>query len=274
MGHATETKQDARLDRIVIDAEEELASLRREIARCRGLFDSARLVVGHEFAKPLTSLSGYLELLEERLGGSAGDRERAYVVKMRESIDRLEELIESFVQMLRVEQGAGELQALERIDVASLVEGVRRRFDERASSIEVRVEGIMPQVLVRRRCLEVVLENLVSNAVKYGAGPIRITASFAGDRRGGARNAILVLTVEDRGAGIPEDKLEAVFAPFVRLENRGDKPGLGLGLAVVKSIVSIMGGEIRLRSRPGEGTVVTVVIPVPNDMKTPTDTVG
>ncbi len=274
MAHATETKQDTRLDRIVIDAEEELASLRRELARCRGLFDSARLVVGHEFAKPLTSLSGYLELLEERLGPDAGEKERAYVGKMRDSIGRLEELVESFVQMLRVEEGAGELQAFERIDVAALVERVRKRFDERASLIEVSIEDSVPPVLVRRRCLEVVLENLVSNAIKYGAGPIRVTASFAGDRRGETKNAILVLTVEDRGAGIPEDKLEAVFTPFVRLENRGDRPGLGLGLAVVKSVVSIMGAEIRLRSRPGEGTMVTVVIPVPNDIKTPSDTVG
>lgn len=274
MGHATETRRDAGLDRIVIDAQEEIASLRRELARCRGLFDSARLVVGHEFAKPLTSLSGYLELLEERLGPAAGEKEIGYIGKMRDSIGRLDELIESFVQMIRVEEGAGELQALERIDVAGLLGGVRKRFDDRAALIEVRVEGAMPPVLVRRRCLEVVLENLVSNAIKYGAGPIRVTASFAGDRRGEAKNAILVLTVEDRGAGIPEDKLEAVFTPFVRLENRGDKPGLGLGLAVVKSVVSIMGGEIRLRSRPGEGTVVTVVIPVPNDIKTPSDTVG
>jgi signal transduction histidine kinase len=272
--HATETKQDARLDRIVLDAQEELAALRRELARYRGLFDSARLIVGHEFARPLTSLSGYLELAEERLGAAADEKERAYFSKMRNSIDRLEGLVESFIQMLRAEQGAGDLQTLERIDIAGLVERVRERFDESASLIETHVECPLPSVLVRRRCLEVVLENLVSNAIKHGGTPVRVTASLARERRGEARNAILVLTVEDRGTGIPEDKLEAVFAPFFRLENGGHKTGLGLGLAVVKSIVAIMNGEIRLRSKPGEGTVVTVVIPVPNDIKTLSDTVG
>lgn len=274
MGHATETKQDARLDRIVLDAQEELAALRREVARYRGLFDSARLIVGHEFTRPLTALSGYLELAQERLGAAADEKERAYFSKMRDSIDRIEELVESFVQMLRAEQGAGDLQALERIDIASLVERVRERFDESASLIATHVEGPVPPVLVRRRCLEVVLENLVSNAIKHGGGPVRVTASLARERRGESKEALLVITVEDRGAGIPEDKLEEVFTPFFRLESGGGKTGLGLGLAVVKSIVTIMSGEIRLRSKPGEGTAVTVVIPIPNDIKTQSDTVG
>ena len=274
MGHATETKQDARLDCIAQDAREELVALRRELARYRGLFDSARLIVGHEFARPLTSLSGYLDLVEERLGEAAGEKERAYFSKMRDSIDRLEELVESFVQMLRVEQGAGDLQALERVDVASLVDRVRERFDESGSVISTHVERPIGPVLIRRRCLEVVLENLVSNAIKHGGGPIRVTASLAKERRGEAKEELLIVTVEDHGAGIPEDKIEDVFTPFFRLEGGGGKAGLGLGLAVVKSIVTIMSGEIRLRSKPGEGTAVTVVIPVSNDIRIPSDTVG
>jgi len=272
--HATETTKDARLDRIIMDAQEELAVLRREVARYRDLFDSARLIVGHEFTRPLTSLSGYLELVEERLGAAAGEKERAYFTKMRSSIVHLEELVESFVQMLRVEQGAGDLQTLEQVDIASLVECVRERFDESASLVSTHIERPIPPVLVQRRCLEVVLENLVSNAIKHGGGPIRIAASLARERRGESKEALLVITVEDHGAGIPEDKLEAVFAPFFRIESGGRKTGLGLGLAVVKSIVTIMSGEIRLRSKPGEGTAVTVVIPVPNDINTLSDTVG
>jgi len=274
VGHATETERDARLDCIVRDAQEEIAALRRELAKYRGLFDSARLIVGHEFAKPITAISGYLELVEERLGEAAGEKERTYFSRMRGSIGRLEELVESFVQMLRVEQGAGDLHAFERIDVASLVDRVRERFDEGASAISTHVEGPIAPVLVRRRCLEVVLENLVSNAIKHGGGPVRVTASLARERRGESKDALLVVSVEDHGAGIPEDKLEEVFMPFFRIESGGGKTGLGLGLAVVKSIVTIMSGEIRLRSKPGEGTVVTVVIPISNDVNAPSDTVG
>jgi cell cycle sensor histidine kinase DivJ len=276
VGNTTDTRDDTRLDGIIRDAEVELTALRRELARYRGLFDSARLIVGHEFAKPLTSISGYLELLEGRLGDTADEKERTYFAKMREAVVRLEELVDSFVQMLRVEKGAADLQAFERVDLARLIDRVGERFGERAEVLSVRIEDGMPAILLRRRCMEVILENLISNAIKHGGdnGPVRVTASLAKERRGDSKENLLVVTVEDRGAGIPEDKLEEIFTPFFRLENGKEKGGLGLGLALVKSILAIMKGEIHVRSKPGEGTAITVLIPIPNDTRMLLDTVG
>ena len=269
MTNTTQTRDDVELDGIIRDAEEELTALRREVARYRGLFDSARLIVGHEFGRPLTSISGYLELLEGRYRDSVGEKERTYFEKMRAAVARLEELVESFVQLLRVEKGAGDLQALERVEIASLIDRVRRRFEERAGVISVRIEGDVPPVLVRRRCLEVVIENLISNAIKHGGdgGPVRVTASIAKDRRGEAKENLLAVTVEDHGAGIPEDKIEAIFTPFFRLDEGKEKEGLGLGLALVKSIITIMKGEIHVRSKPGQGTAITILIPISNDTR-------
>jgi cell cycle sensor histidine kinase DivJ len=276
VGNTTDTRDDTRLDGIIRDAEVELTALRRGLARYRGLFDSARLIVGHEFAKPLTSISGYLELLEGRLGDTADEKERTYFAKMREAVVRLEELVDSFVQMLRVEKGAADLQAFERVDLARLIDRVGERFGERAEVLSVRIEDGMPAILLRRRCMEVILENLISNAIKHGGdnGPVRVTASLAKERRGDSKENLLVVTVEDRGAGIPEDKLEEIFTPFFRLENGKEKGGLGLGLALVKSILAIMKGEIHVRSKPGEGTAITVLIPIPNDTRMLLDTVG
>jgi len=276
VGNTTKTREDVKLDGIIRDAEEELTVLRRELGRYRGLFDSARLIVGHEFSKPLTSISGYLELLEERFGDAAGEKERSYFAKSRDAIARLEELIESFVQLLRVEKGAGDLQALERIEIRSLLERVRERFEGSAGIVSVRIEGEIPLVFVRRRCLEVVLENLISNAIKHGGdhGPVRVTASLAKERRGDAKENLLAVTVEDHGVGIPEDKIEDIFTPFFRLENGKKTEGLGLGLALVKSIITIMKGEIHVRSKPGEGTAITILIPITNDTRKLPDTVG
>jgi len=276
VGNTTQTREDVKLDGIIRDAEEELTVLRRELGRYRGLFDSARLIVGHEFAKPLTSISGYLELIEERFGDAAGEKERSYFAKSRAAVTHLEELVESFVQLLRVEKGAGDLQALERIEIRSLLERVRERFEERSGAVSVRLEGEIPLVLVRRRCLEVVLENLISNAIKHGGdhGPVHVTASLAKERRGDAREKLLAVTVEDHGAGIPEDKIEEIFTPFFRLENGRATEGLGLGLALVKSIITIMKGEIHVRSKPGEGTAITILIPIANDTGKLPDTVG
>jgi signal transduction histidine kinase len=276
MGNTTKTREDVKLDGIIRDAEEELTALRRELGRYRGLFDSARLIVGHEFSRPLTSISGYLELLEEHFGDAAGEKERSYFAKSRAAVAHLEELIESFVHLLRVEKGGGDLQALERMEIRSLLERVRERFEERAGIVSVRIVGEIPPVFVRRRCLEVVLENLISNAIKHGGddGPVRVTASLAKERRGDARENLLAVTVEDHGAGIPEDKIEDIFKPFFRLENGKGTEGLGLGLALVKSIITIMKGEIHVRSKPGEGTAITILIPITNDSRKLPDTVG
>lgn len=276
MGNTTKTREDVKLDGIIRDAEEELTVLRRELGRYRGLFDSARLIVGHEFSKPLTSISGYLELLEERFGDAAGEKERNYFAKSRDAVAHIEELIESFVQLLRVETGAGDLQALERIEIRGLLERVRERFEGSAGIVSVRIEGEIPPVFVRRRCLEVVLENLISNAIKHGGdhGPVRVTASLAKERRRDAKENLLAVTVEDHGVGIPEDKIEDIFTPFFRLENGKKTEGLGLGLALVKSIITIMKGEIHVRSKPGEGTAITILIPITNDTRKLSDTVG
>jgi signal transduction histidine kinase len=276
MGTAIQTEADPRLDGIIRDAQEELIALRRELTRYRGIFDSARLIVGHEFTSPLTSISGYVELLEERLGPAAGDKEQVYFKKIRDAVVRLETLVESFVQMLRIENGAEDLQALERIDVRSLIEDVRSRFEDHASMISVHVGAGIPPLLVRRRCLEVVIENLVSNAVKHGGAEsaVHVTASLTKERRGASKEDLLMVTVEDHGVGIPEDKIEEIFTPFMRLGNGAPTEGLGLGLALVKSIITIMKGEIHVRSKPGEGTSVTIAIPVSNDIRMLPDTVG
>jgi signal transduction histidine kinase len=271
-----QTEADPRLDGIIQDAQEELTALRRELARYRGIFDSARLIVGHEFMKPLTSVNGYLELLEERLTPAVGEKERGYFTKIRDSVGRLEALVESIVQMLRIEQGAGDTQALERIDVRSVIEEVRGRFEEHATLISVHVGAGIPPLLVRRRCLEVVIENLISNAIKHGGArsAVRVAASLVKERRGATKEDLLLVTVEDHGVGIPEDKIEDIFTPFFRLDTGARNEGLGLGLALVKSVITIMKGEIHVRSKPGEGTAVTITVPVTNDTRMLTDTVG
>jgi len=275
MGNAIQMQSGVGPDGIIQDAQEELTTLRRELARYRGIFDSARLIVGHEFGKPLTAISGYLELLEERLGEEADEKERIYLAKIRAGISHIEDLVESFIQMLRIEKST-DLQEFERLDLASLIGRVCDRFRERGAHISVEIEREMPTILVRRRCLEVVLENLVSNAITHGGdhGPVRITASRAKERRGDSGDDLLVVTVEDHGAGIPEDKLEDIFTPFFRLENGVEKEGLGLGLALVKSTIALMKGEIHIRSKPGEGTAATILIPIMNDARVLPDTIG
>lgn len=264
MANITRTDKDERLESIVCDAGGELQGLRSELGRYKVIFDSARLIVGHEFRKPLMAINGYVELLQNDLRRNLGDKDRRYFDKIKDAVDHMSDLIESFIQMLRLEGGEGNGQDVERVNLFQLVENIKERIGEAADVVENAIDRDFPGLLFRRGSIEVVLENLISNAVRYGGerGPVTVTASFARERRGTARENLLMVRVQDHGQGIPEDKLEDIFDPFYKLEYGGDSSGLGLGLALVKSIITIMKGEIHINSKPGAGTTATFTIPV------------
>jgi signal transduction histidine kinase len=95
--------------------------------------------------------------------------------------------------------------------------------------------------------------------------PVTVEAGVIRDRRGGLAENVLIITVTDEGVGIPEHELEEIFNPFYRGDSEMRAGGLGLGLALVKNIMDIMGGEIRVSSSPGTGTKVTVSVPLRGD---------
>jgi signal transduction histidine kinase len=276
LSRITSTNNDARIGQVVHEAQKELAGLREEIGRYKIVFDSARLIVGHEFIKPIMSISGYLELLEGGLGGAIGAKERRYVEKIRDGIAHLEELVRAFVQMLRIDYRADKINEVERVNLRAAVERVRKRFGEKAGLIKSEIDADLPPVWLRRNSIEVVLENLISNAIDHGghAGPVTVRASMRADRRGGVHGRLLMVSVEDKGPGIPEDKMRDIFNPFYRIESRSDSPGLGLGLALVKSIITIMKGEIYVKSELGAGTNVTFTIPIPDKTDVQPDRIG
>ena len=264
MAGITKTKKDKKVDHVIHDASEELEALRRELDKYRVIFDSARLIVGHEFIKPLTSIRGYFELLENDLEQQITEKERRYFSKVKEAICRMEDLIDSFIQALRFDSRAESVHELEKVDLYLLVEKVKERLGKDAGRLENEVDADLPALFLKRRSLEIVLENLISNAVMHGGGsaPVKVTASLQRERRGAAKEQLLMVSVADHGPGIPADNVKDIFTPFCRVGGDEKVPGLGLGLALVKSIITIMSGEIHINSKQGEGTTVTFTIPV------------
>jgi signal transduction histidine kinase len=276
MSNITKTDKDADLDAILLEARKELETLRYEIDRYKLVFDSARLLIGHEFIKPLTTISGYVELLESDLGDGEGAKKGRYIKKVKDAVGRLEELIDSTVQMFSTENKVERVYAWERVDVPLLVERVRSRFGKDSGRIRNDVAAPLSNVVLRRRGLEIVVENLVSNAVKHSdkSSEVVVNASLIKDRRGRSGGELLLMSVDDQGEGIPEDELNRVFDPFYRGERSKRKHGLGLGLALVKSVVTIMNGEIHIKSRVGEGTTVTFTVPVAEGVRELPETIG
>jgi signal transduction histidine kinase len=227
----------------------------RELDRMRDAFVAT---VSHELRTPLTSISGFLEMLEdeEHVLGDAG---RQYLDVIRRSTDRLHALVEDLLLVAQIEARRVELE-LAPVDLAELA--ARAAEAARPSALEKDVDLAVhsdspPTVLGDEKRLTQVLDNLVSNAVKFTpqGGSVSITVGTNG---GGAK-----LVVADTGIGVPAEEQKQVFSRFFRASTatRRAIPGTGLGLAICHALVEQHGGSIVFSSREGQGTEVVVTLP-------------
>ena len=148
-----------------------------------------------------------------------------------------------------------------------LVERLRPGEGEERARLRNKIDPQMQPIRVRRKHLEVVLDNLISNALKHSGNraPVTVDAEIIRERRGSIGENVLLVSIVDEGVGIPENEIEEIFNPFYKGDSDRRAGGLGLGLALVKNIIDIMGGEIRVSSSPGEGTKVTISVPLRGD---------
>jgi signal transduction histidine kinase len=225
------------------------------------LRDEFLAVASHELKTPLTPLNLRLQSLRRELdrGGPTLDpaRVREHVAALQRQIKRLSTLVESLLDVSRLEAGRLELN-LEYVDLAALARDVIGRFAAQAgrshTPLEVRAGEPVVGIWDRLR-LEQVVSSLISNAIKYGAGrPVHLLVE-----RGpvGAR-----LTVKDEGIGISPEHLPRIFDRFERAVSAEHFGGLGLGLYLTRHLVEAFGGTIRAASKPGRGSIFEVDLPL------------
>ena len=228
----------------------------RHLERLRDAFVAA---VSHELRTPLTSVSGFLELL--------GDEEdslpltgRTYLTAARRGTVRLQRMVEDLLLVAQIEADRLELRT-QPVDLAELagaaVEDVSAAAAEKRVSVTLDTDGPVPLEGDPAR-LGQVLDNLLSNAIKYtptGGAVVLSAHDDDGQRR---------LEVSDNGIGMPQEELGQLFSRFYRASTatRREIPGTGLGLVIARAIVEGHGGTISLKSREGEGTRVTVTLPL------------
>jgi len=241
------TADDARI------AERQANRRLRELDRLKDDFVST---ISHELRPPLTSINGYVELAREE----ADSETDAYLEVVERNADRLLALVNDLLLVARLQSGDFELE-LERVDVGRLVmESVASAKPVAVGAnveLRVRLSGGETQVRGDRRRLGQVVDNLVSNAIKFSpdAGAVDLTV----DRQ----NGMVLIEVEDHGIGIPENEHGRLFERFFRAQSALDHqiPGTGLGLYITKSIVEAHGGTVVARSVAGEGTSFVVELP-------------
>jgi signal transduction histidine kinase len=227
----------------------------REAVRARDEFLS---IASHELKTPLTSLQLQIESLAVKLK-AALSLPAALSTKLQTILRqtrRLGELIDNLLDVSRITSRRLDLQ-LEEVDLAALVKDVAARAEERlaqaGSPLELEVVGPVWGYWDKQR-LHQVIDNLLANAIKYGAGkPITISLKASAEAA--------VLMIRDQGIGIAPEDQARIFQRFVRAVSPQQYGGFGLGLWIARQIVERLGGGIRVTSEPNQGSTFTVALP-------------
>jgi len=248
---------------------EQIAALNRELEMRLADLEKAMAVkdeflgsVSHELRTPLTSLVGLVHMLHER--GELVDREsrREAIDQLATDAARLQQIIENMLILARLDHTTFESEPLLVQRVAPpVIDAHRRRFPSREVIDDFPAD--LPVVLAQRTWVDQVLTNLLSNAQKYtpGDAPVRVEAI--------QRETDVEIRVLDHGPGLTEEEARRIFEPFTRLpRDRYRGPGSGLGLAVCRRLVELMGGTIDAGPRPGGGAIFRFRLPIAPDEST------
>lgn len=212
--------------------------------------------VSHELKTPLTSISGFAELMSQGL--VPPDKVREFSLDIQKECTRLTNLVEDIIDLSRLEEGGGDM-TWEDIDLYTLCDDVLQSLEPVAKrqAVTLRLAGESLQVRGVYQVLREMIYNLCDNAIKYNrsGGSVTVTAA----RRAGRAS----VAVADTGIGIPYEDQSRVFERFYRVDKSHSRAigGTGLGLSIVKHAAALHGAEIKLQSQPEDGTVITVLFP-------------
>jgi nitrogen-specific signal transduction histidine kinase len=245
---------------LLLGAFREVLALReRELALLRAQDETARLLrlLLHEIKNPLMSVLGALELALETEGLPEEANELLQIVE--KSARRIQELLQKAQDYLKLGQRVR--LKVERVDLKALLQQAAEEVRPLARRKRIALRLTLPRgeawVYGDRDWLYQAVLNVLSNAVKYTPEGERVAVRLllGRDRYG--------IAVADTGPGIPKEEQDKVFEPFYRASTRGEVEGTGLGLALVKRVLEAHGGEVRLRSRLGQGSLFLLALPRP-----------
>ena len=226
----------------------------KELDRAKSEFVTS---VTHDLRSPLTAITGFIDLLRD--AGPLNEQQREFVSHASQSTAKMRRLIDDLLDLAKIEAGLGAATTV--CDLSVIAQEVAA--DLQGTAIQQHVElsvaktGDLPEIQGDPNRLRRAIANLVGNALKYTpeGGTVQIVLE--------AIDGQVTVAVVDSGRGIPKDAIPYIFDPFYRVAAHQDVDGIGLGLAMVKSIVEVHGGTISVNSQVGQGSRFTISLPAP-----------
>ncbi len=249
------------LERRVVERTAELTRLNGQLAEAKAEADAANLsktrfiaAASHDILQPLNAARLFTSSLVERMKRS---KDGELVRNVDSSLEAVEEILSALLDISRLDAGAMKAEVAPfRID--DILHALALEFAPAAGKrgLKFKVMPCRVTLLSDRKLLRRVLQNLVSNAIKY----TKEGRVLMGCRR---RGNMLRIEVHDTGPGIPDSKLDVIFQEFQRLQSDGDgTTGLGLGLSIVERMAKVLDSAVIVRSRPGKGSMFAIDIPI------------
>ncbi|GEM_PF-2444797 len=228
--------------------EEQLASLITELTRSNKELEQFAYVASHDLQEPLRMVASFTGLLSEKYGGQLDEQAQGYIAHAVDGAKRMQMLINGLLDYSRVGTRGKEFTSEDcNAIVAEAIENLDVLIDENKAAVSVER---LPTISADSEQMVRVFQNLIANAIKFHREGVTPEVSVSAERD----KQLWRISVADNGIGIDPEYADRIFNIFQRLHRRGEYPGEGIGLAVVKRIVERHGGKIWMESVPGQGT--------------------
>lgn len=240
---------------------EELLAARAAAEQSGASKDRFLANISHELRTPLNAIIGFSEILNSDMMPIDTARRREYAGIINSSGQHLLSVVNSILDISKIEAGSFQITPdqfeLEPL-IAQCCDMVRLKAEETGVLLRREDLGGLPEIVADKRAVKQILINLVSNAVKFTGSGGQVTL------RARASVTAVVIEIEDSGIGVQARDLARLGDPFFQAKDSYDRPyeGTGLGLSVVRGLVGLHGGSIKIESAPGEGTRVTITLPL------------
>ncbi|MCP4218184.1 MAG: response regulator [bacterium] len=213
-------------------------------------------VLAHELKSPIAAVEGYLRIMDKKMLGDTVDKYENMVARSLKRLNGMQKMILDILDLTRIESGRKhhELTEVNVVEVAhDSIDGVLQDAKERGITVELHAPENIP-MWADRGDVEIIMNNFLTNSVKYNRDNGKVDLTLTGDDEG------VTIVCKDTGIGMSKEETERLFGEFVRMKNEKTKNilGSGLGLSIVKKLLTFYEGEVKVESEPDVGTTFTI----------------